>query len=130
MRIIPQILRHYLVFNTVRTVDLPTLLDHCDSYPQLLHAKRELLHDIPRGNVLIEDLIEQISLKRFHFLYKSKKEQGKEYDPLAVWEEDLAGATFTSWQLINVLRELKTWLNKQKPYRYPAEEYERLYESK
>ena len=36
-------------------------------------------------------------------------------------EEDVANVEYTSWQLMRALRELRTWLDKQKEYKYPAE---------
>ena len=61
------------------------------------------------------------STGKYHFLYRSRKEQGKDYDPTMLWEEDIANVEYTSWQLMRALRELRTWLDKQKEYKYPAE---------
>ena len=121
MRLIPQILRHWLVFNTIRSVDIENMMDNCDSYPMLQHCKRMLLHDIPKSRKLIDSTIEDIANGQFHFLYRSRKEQGKHYDPTILWEEDIADAHYTTWQLMGALRELRGWLGKQKPYKYPAE---------
>ena len=121
MRTVPQILRYYLVMNTIRTMEIDSLLDHCDNYPQLLHCKRMLCHDKASGEKQINHYIDELANRQFHFKYKSRKEQGADYDPTAIWEEDIAGAKYTNWELIKVLRELRMWLQQQKPYRYPAE---------
>jgi hypothetical protein len=80
-----------------------------------------LLHDIPKSRKLIDSTIEDIMSGHFHFLYKSRKEQGKDYDPTILWEEDIANAQYTTLELMVALRELRAWLGKQKPYKYPAE---------
>ena len=121
MRIVPQILRHWLVLNTIRSVDIDSLMYSCETFPTLLHCKRMLLHDIPRGRKLIDSTIEEVANGKFHFLYRSRKEQGKDYDPTILWEEYVANVEYTSWQLMRALRELRTWLDKQKEYKYPAE---------
>lgn len=96
-------------------------MDYCDNYPFLLHCKRMLLHDKKMAFAEIERYCEQLASKRFHFLYKNMKEQGTDYDPTKVWEEDIAEIKYTNWELIMALRELKEWLKGQPAYRYPAE---------
>jgi len=127
MRLIPQILRYYLVFNSVRSLSVDVMLDHCDSFPHLLHVKQTLLHDIPKAYKLIDDTLDELGNGTFHFKYRSRKEQGKDYDPMILWEEDIAEATYTNWQLMEVCRNIRTWLSHQRPYKYPAEIYESLY---
>lgn len=121
MRIVPQILRHYLVMNTIRTMEIGSLLDHCDNYPTLLHCKRMLCHDKASGLRQIDYYLDELANKRFHFLYLSRKEQGIDYDPTRIFEEDIAGVKYTNWELIKALRELRLWLKDQPAYRYPAE---------
>lgn len=121
MRLIPQVLRHYLVMNSVHTMSIDSLMDYCSNMPLLVHCKRMLLHDKAMAYAEIERYCQQLYDKKFHFLYKSKKEMGKDWDPTQVWEEDIAGMRYDNWELIAVLRELKLWIEKQPEYRYPAE---------
>lgn len=121
MRIIPQVLRQYLVANTYRSVTIESLLDNCNSFTTLLHLKRLMLHDKKKTLMSIDATIDEIANDQFHFLYLTKKEQGKEYDPARLFEEDLAGATYTKWELLKVCRDLKAWVQEQPAYRYPSE---------
>lgn len=121
MRLIPQVLRYYLVLNTIRTMPVDSMLDNCGNLAHLTHIKRMILHDRARALQSIDHYIDELAANRFHFKYKSKKEQGKDYDPTAIWEEDIAGVNYTNWELIKVLRELRIWVKGQKDYKYPAE---------
>jgi hypothetical protein len=80
-----------------------------------------MLHDKKKTILSIDSVIDEIASGQFHFLYLSKKEQGKEYDPARLFEEDLAGAHYTPWELIKVCKDLKAWVQEQPAYRYPSE---------
>lgn len=121
MRIIPQVLRHYIVTNLCRTISIDSMLDNCNLQPTLLHLKRMMLHDKQQTAKCIDSIIGEIASGKFRFRYMTKMEQGYDYDPTRVFEEDLAGAKYTRWELMAVCRELKEWLHKQPAYRYPSE---------
>lgn len=121
MRLIPQVLRRYLVASTYRSITIETMLDSCDSFAPLLHLKRMMLHDKKKTIMCVDRVIDEIASGQFHFRYLSKEEQGKDYDPARLFEEDLAGARYTPWELIKVCKELKAWVQKQPAYRYPCE---------
>lgn len=123
MRIVPQILRHWLVMNTIRSTSMENMMDHCDGYPQLLHCKRMLLHDLEFGKRLVEDTIDEVAEGRFSFRYRSRKELGRNWNPMLLWEEDCAETRWTQWDLIRALRELRGWMDHQQEYRYPSEIY-------
>ena len=122
MRMIPQVLRYYLVLNTIRHMEIGQMMDHCDgTYAQLAHLKKIMLHDKRKTIENINHYINELADNRFHFLYKNRREQGIEFDPCRTFEEDIAGAKYTNWELIKVLRELKAWVEYSPEYRYPAE---------
>jgi hypothetical protein len=82
-----------------------------------------LLHDLEFGKKLVEDTIDEVADGTFHFRYRSRKELGKDYNPMLLWEEDCAETRWTQWDLIRALRELRSWMDHQQEYRYPSEIY-------
>lgn len=121
MRLIPQILRHYVVMNAYRASTISGMLDNCGNMPTLLNLKRRMLHNKKLALKCVDWTIGELSDGTFHFKWLSRKEQGDEYDPARVFEEDIADTVYTNWELIGVCRELKAWIEKQPAYKYPAE---------
>ena len=122
MRPVYQALRHWLILNATRSMTMDGMMDHCEGYPQLLHCKRIMLHDKALYLKEIDDVMDKLADGTFRFRYRSRKEMGKNWNPMILWEEDCAGITWTKWILLGACRELKGWLEKNPVYVYPAEQ--------
>lgn len=141
IRLIPQLLRLWLVLNINRFIEIDEMMNSYAQFeneknktswtPLLQVIKRELCHDKKRAKEDIERTISDLSAGRFHFYHLTPMEQlytyGVDgYDPANLYTEDIGSVKWNTYQLISVLRQLKSWLKTAPDYKYPAEVYMEL----
>lgn len=141
IRLIPQLLRLWLILNLNKFVDIDEMLDNYAQFeneknknswcPLLQNIKRELCNDKQKANKEIEDTITQLSKGRFHFYHLSAIEQLYVYgpdgiDPMRMFTEDIGIIKWNAYTLISALRTLQYWLKKAPKYEYSAELFERI----
>lgn len=128
---IPQLLRQWIVMQNNRHCSMSEMMDWVPvetdgirsgfSNVQLVHLKRQILHDRKKARECCVSLIDQICDKKFKFLYEPPRKKG--VDITATWEEDLANTRINWLEIVAALRDLMGWIEKQKEYKYPAERY-------
>lgn len=136
LRLIPQLLRLWLVLNMNRFIEIDEMMDTYAQFentknlttwcPLLQIIKRELCHNKVEAKKEIERNISDLSAGKFHFFHLTPMEQlytyGLDgYDPARTFTEDIGTVKWNTYQLISVLRQLLYWLKKAPDYKYPSE---------
>ena len=136
MRLIPQLLRLWLVLNMNRFIEVDEMMDtyaHFESEknktswtPLLQNIKRELCHNKKESKKEIDRTISDLAAGKFHFFHLTPMEQlytyGVDgYDPARTFTEDIGTVKWNAYQLITVLRQLASWLKKAPDYKYPSQ---------
>lgn len=120
-RNVPQVLRHYILLNSLRSMPIDVMMNSCANYPLLQKIKCMMLQDKASAKKEIKFYKNQLNNGTFRFKYKTPRQQGINYDPTRSFEEDLAGISYTASELMDALRKLDHWLDTQEAYVYPAE---------
>lgn len=141
LRIIPQIMRLWLLLNVNKFVDMDEMMESYAHFeneknktswtPLLQKMKREICHDKKKAFRDIEEIINLLAKGRFHFYHLTAMEQlyvfGPEgIDPMRLYTEDIGTIKWSSYSMIAALRSLQAWLKKAPTYEYPAEKFVRI----
>lgn len=141
IRTIPQIMRHWILLNANKFVDMDEMMETYASFeseknktswtPLLQKLKREICHNKKKALKDIHDTISDLCSGKFHFYHLTAVEQlyvyGVDgYDPMRLFTEDIGTNKWSTYEMIAALRQLIDWIKKAPNYEYPIDKFLKL----